>query len=50
MLGVAPMPDGRFSVSLRPAWQAASRYRASMLGANLGSTFAPDAEATVAVP
>lgn len=45
MLGVAPKPDGSFTVSLRPAWQAASRYRASMLGPNISSTFAPDAEA-----
>jgi len=47
MLGVAPKPDGSFSVSIRPAWQAASRYRATMLGPNIGSSFAPDAETIV---
>jgi len=45
MLAVAPTPDGRFTVSLRPAWRSATRYRATMLGPNVGSTFAPDAEA-----
>jgi hypothetical protein len=50
MLGIAPTQDGRFAVTLRPVWQAASRYRASMIGPNIGSTFAPDAEATIAAP
>jgi hypothetical protein len=47
MLGVAPKPDGRFSAFIRPAWQTASRYRATMLGPNIGSSFAPDAETIV---
>jgi len=50
MLGVAPKPDGRFSVFLRPAWQQASRYRATMPGPNIGSSFAPDAETIVPAP
>lgn len=47
MLGVAPKPDGSFSAFLRPAWQASGRCRASMLGPNSGSSFAPDAETIV---
>ena len=50
MLGVAPRADGRFAVSLRPAWQQASRYRAVMPGPNIGSFFAPDAETIVPAP
>lgn len=48
MLGVAPGPDGSFAAAIRPAWQKASRYRATMIGPNIGSTFAPDAEITIA--
>jgi hypothetical protein len=50
MLGVAPKPDGRFTISLRPAWQAATSYRATLPGPNIGSTFAPDAEAIAPAP
>jgi hypothetical protein len=50
MLGVAPKPDGRFAILLRPAWQAATSYRATMPGPNIGSTFAPDAEAIAPAP
>lgn len=50
MLGVAPKPDGRFSAFIRPAWQAASRYRATVLGPNIGSSFAPDAETIIPAP
>jgi hypothetical protein len=47
MLGVAPRPDGSFSAFLRPAWQQASRYRATMPGPNIGLSFAPDAETVI---
>jgi hypothetical protein len=47
MLGVSPKSDGSFSAFLRPAWQTASRYRATVLGPNIGSSFAPDAETIV---
>ena len=50
MLGVAPKPDGGFAVSLRPAWQQASRYRATMPGPNIGAHFAPDAETLISAP
>jgi hypothetical protein len=50
MLGVAPNPDGSFAVSLRPAWQQASRYRATMPGPNIGAHFAPDAETLISAP
>lgn len=36
MLAVAPKADGSFSAFLRPAWQQASRYRATMPGPNIG--------------
>jgi hypothetical protein len=45
MLGVTPKADGSFQVLLRPAW-IGSRYRASVQGPNVGSTLAPDAQAT----
>lgn len=47
MLAVAPRADGRFAVSLRPAWQLATRYRATLPGPNVGSSFAPDAETVI---
>lgn len=47
MLAVAPKPDGSFSAFLRPAWRAATRYRATMLGPNVGLSFAPDAETII---
>jgi hypothetical protein len=50
MLGVAPKPNGSFSAFLRPAWQQASRYRATVHGPNVGSSFAPDAETVVPAP
>lgn len=50
MLGVAPRADGRFAVSLRPAWLTARRYRATMIGPNVGSSFAPDAETIISAP
>ncbi len=46
MTGVAPKADGTFSVLLRPDWTG-SRYRATVLGPNLGATLAPDAEEIV---
>jgi len=46
MISVAPKADGSFSVLLRPDWTG-SRYRATVLGPNLGTTLAPDAQAIV---
>jgi hypothetical protein len=45
LLGVFPRADGSFGAFLRPAWSGA-RYRATLTGPNLGTTFAPDAVAT----
>jgi hypothetical protein len=50
MLGVAPRADGTFALTLRPAWQKASRYRATVMGPNIGSSFAPDAETVIPAP
>jgi hypothetical protein len=47
LLGVAPHPDGSFAVYLRPSWKG-SRYRATVAGPNIGSTFAPDAQTVIA--
>jgi hypothetical protein len=47
MLAVAPKANGTFSAFLRPAWQRASRYRATMPGPNVGDSFAPDAETVI---
>jgi hypothetical protein len=47
MLGVAPGSGGSFAVFLRPSWQG-SRYRATVAGPNLGSTYAPDAQTVIA--
>lgn len=47
MLGVAPKADGSFTMFLRPAWQRASRFRATMPGPNVGAHFAPDAETII---
>jgi hypothetical protein len=47
MLGVAPKANGIFSVVLRPAWQQASRFRATMPGPNIGAHLAPDAETII---
>jgi hypothetical protein len=44
MLGLAPRADGSFAIRLRPEW-AAKRYRATVPGPNLGTTFAPDVRA-----
>jgi hypothetical protein len=46
MTAVAPKADGTFRVYLRPAWKG-SRYRATVAGPNLGTTFAPDAQAII---
>jgi hypothetical protein len=46
MLGVAPRADGSFAVRLRPDW-IGKRYRATVAGPNIGTTFAPDARAVV---
>ncbi len=50
MLGVAPRPDGGFAVTLRPQWQGARGYRATMIGPNIGLSFAPDAETIIRTP
>jgi hypothetical protein len=44
MLGIAPKADGSFAVRLRPDW-VGKRYRATVAGPNVGTTFAPDARA-----
>ncbi len=46
MLGVPPKADGSFSVALRPSWTG-KRYRATVLGPNVGGQLAPDARITV---
>lgn len=49
MLGVAPKADGSFSVALRPNW-AGRRYRATVLGPNVGGQLAPGARITITAP
>ena len=49
MLGVAPKPDGSFRLYVQPRWTGTA-YRASLVGPNLGTTFAPDASVTVNAP
>jgi hypothetical protein len=49
MLGLAPKADGSFSVALRPNW-AGRRYRATLLGPNVGGQLAPDARITLDAP
>ena len=46
MLGVGPKSDGSFSVALRPSW-AGRRYRATVLGPNVGGQLAPAARITL---
>jgi hypothetical protein len=43
----APRADGSFRVHLRPEWMG-KRYRATVSGPNIGTTFAPDARAVIA--
>jgi hypothetical protein len=45
MIGVSPKADGSFAALVRPEWKG-TRYRALVLGPNIGTTFAPDAQAT----
>jgi hypothetical protein len=47
MIGAAPKADGTFAVLLRPSW-VGRRYRATISGPNLGTTFAPDAQVAIA--
>jgi hypothetical protein len=49
MIGVAPKADGTFAVFLRPEWMG-RRYRVTVAGPNLGTTYAPDAQAEIAAP
>ena len=49
MLGVAAKSDGSFSVALRPSW-AGRRYRATVLGPNIGGQLAPAARTTLDAP
>ncbi len=49
MLGVAPRADGSFSVLIRSTWRG-SRYRATVAGDNVGSTYEPDAQTVIAAP
>ncbi len=47
MIGLPPKPDGSFAAYIRPNW-VGTRYRATVAGPNLGTVFAPDAQAEVA--
>ena len=47
LIGVAPKADGTFGVFLKPSWLG-RRYRATVAGQNVGTTFAPDAQAEAA--
>lgn len=47
MIGVAPKADGTFAAFIKPTCQSANRFRASLLGPNIGTTFAPNAETVV---
>jgi hypothetical protein len=49
LIGVAPKADGTFGVFLKPSWLG-RRYRATVAGLNVGTTFAPDAQAEIAAP
>ena len=49
LIGVAPKADGTFRVFLKPSWLG-RRYRATVAGPNIGTTFAPDAQAEIAAP
>jgi hypothetical protein len=49
LIGVAPKADGTFGVFLKPSWLG-RRYRATVAGQNVGTTFAPDAQAEIAAP
>jgi hypothetical protein len=44
LIGVAPAADGSFSVALRPEWMG-TRYRATLMGPNVGAVREPDAVA-----
>jgi hypothetical protein len=46
MLGVAPHADGSFALLIRPNWKG-SRYRATIAGQNVGSTYEPDAQTVI---
>jgi len=46
---VAPKADGSFGVLLRPSWLG-RRYRATVAGPNVGTTYAPDVQAEIAAP
>lgn len=45
MLGVAPKADGTFTAFVQSRWKG-TRYRATLLGPNVGADFAPDATVT----
>jgi hypothetical protein len=49
LIGVAPKADGTFRVFLKPSWLG-RRYRATVAGPNVGTTFAPDVQAEIAAP
>jgi hypothetical protein len=46
MIGIPPRPDGSFRVFLRPGWKG-TRFRATVAGPNIGTTFAPDAQLVI---
>jgi hypothetical protein len=49
LVGVPPKADGTFGVFLKPSWLG-RRYRATVAGKNLGTTFAPDAQVEITAP
>ena len=49
LIGVAPKANGTFGVFLKPSWLG-RRYRATVAGKNIGTTFAPDAQVEIAAP
>jgi hypothetical protein len=49
MIGVAPKAGGTFAAFLRPTW-IGRRYRATVNGPNVGTTYAPDAQVVISAP
>jgi hypothetical protein len=49
MIGVAPKAHGTFAAFLRPTW-IGRRYRATVNGPNIGTSYVPDAQVVIAAP
>jgi len=47
MLGVVPKADGTFTAFVQPRWKS-TRYRATLLGPNVGTDCALDAQTIAA--